>query len=54
MKEGNTNMSFKKSKRSAYRRGRSPQLAPSLSQATLVESGDEDLHGVDSVHFPTA
>jgi len=47
-------MSFKKSKRAAYRRGRSPQLPPSFSQATLVEGGDEDLHGVDSVHFSTA
>jgi hypothetical protein len=54
MKEGNANMSFKKSKRAAYRSRRSPQLAPGLSQATLVEGGDEDLHGVDSIHLPTA
>ena len=53
MKQRNTNMSFKKSKRATYRSRRSPQLAPCLSQATLVEGGDEDLHGVDSVHFPT-
>src|SRR5258706_5643118 len=54
MKERNANMSFKKSKRSAYRSRRSPQLTPRFSQATLVEGRDEDLHSVDSVHFPTA
>src|ERR1700746_2207600 len=54
MKEGNANMTFKKGKRSAYRSRRSPQLAPGLPQATLVEGRDEDLHGVYSVHFPTA
>ena len=47
-------MSLKKGKRSAYRSRRSPQLTPGLPQATLVEGRDEDLHGVDSVHFPTA
>jgi hypothetical protein len=54
MKEGNANMRFKKRKRSAYRSGRSPQLTPSFPQATLVKGRDEDLHSVDSVHFPTA
>jgi hypothetical protein len=54
MKEGNADMSFKKRKRSAYRSRRSPQLTPRFPQATLVEGGDEDLHGVDSVHFSTA
>src|ERR1700756_226965 len=54
MKEGNANMTFKKGKRSAYRSRRSPQLTPCLPQATLVEGRDEDLHCVDSVHFPTA
>src|ERR1700719_2105757 len=53
MKESNANMRFKKSKRSAYRSRRSPQLTPGLSQATLVEGRDEDFHSVDSVHFPT-
>jgi hypothetical protein len=54
MKEGDANMSFKKGKRSAYRRRRPSQLAPGLPQAALVESSDEDLHGVNSIHFPTA
>jgi hypothetical protein len=54
MKEADANMSFKKGKRSAYRSRRSPQLAPRFPQAPLVEGRDEDLHGVDSVHFPTA
>ncbi len=53
MKEGNANMSFKKSERSAYRSRRSPQLTPRFPQATLVEGRDEDFHSVDSVHFPT-
>src|ERR1700730_3202214 len=53
MKESKDNMRFKKSKRSAYRSRRSPQLAPGLPQAPLVEGRDEDFHGVDSVHFPT-
>src|SRR5258708_8226728 len=53
MKEGNANLSFKKSKRSAYRSRRSPQLTPRFPQAALVEGRDEDLHSVDSVHFPT-
>ena len=47
-------MSFKKSKRPAYRSRRSPKLAPCFPQATLVEGGEEDLHRVDSVHFTTA
>jgi hypothetical protein len=54
MKESNANMRLKKSKRSAYRSRRSPQLTPGLPQATLVEGRDEDLHGVDSIHLPTA
>jgi hypothetical protein len=54
MKEANANVSFKKSKRSAYRSRRSPQPAPRFPQATFVDGGDEDLHGVNSVHFPTA
>ena len=54
MKEANANMGFKKSKRSAYRSRRSPQLTPRFPQATLVKGRDEDLHGVDSVHLPTA
>jgi hypothetical protein len=54
MKQRNANMSFKKGKRSAYRSRRSPQLTPRFPQATLVEGCDEDLHSVDSVHFPTA
>ena len=54
MKERNTDMSFKKSKRSAYRSGRPSQLAPRFPQAALVDGRDEDLDGVDSVHFRTA
>src|ERR1700730_18447685 len=52
MKEGNADMSFKKSERPAYRSRRSPQLTPRFPQAALVEGCDEDLHGVDSVHLP--
>jgi hypothetical protein len=54
MKESNANMTFKKRQRAAYRSRRSPQLASRFPQATFVEGGDKDLHGVDSVHFPTA
>jgi hypothetical protein len=54
MKKSNANMSFKKGKRSAYRRGRSSQLTPRFPQATLIEGREEDFHSVNSVHFPTA
>jgi hypothetical protein len=53
MKQGNANMSFKKGERAAYRSRRSPQLTPRFPQAALVKGRDENLHSVDSVHFPT-
>src|SRR6478672_2434814 len=53
MKKGNANMTFEKRQRPAYRSRRSPQLTPRFPQAPLLEGGDEDLHGLNSVHFPT-
>src|SRR5713101_4721317 len=54
MKKGDANMIFKKRKSATYRSRRSPQLTPRFPQATLVKGRDEDLHSVDSIHFPTA
>jgi hypothetical protein len=53
MKQGNANMSFEESKRSAYRSRRSPQPAPRFPQAAFIEGRDEDLHCIDPVHFST-